>query len=351
MWPTEDQPDYGIFVKRQVDSLRSLGVRCDVLFVEGYRGAWEYVRAASRILRLNWSGRRPSVIHGHGGETSLVVRWYWRGPVVVSYCGSDLLDVRRGRSARISTAHLRSFLLRHWSRFMTATITKSEAMEAVLPATTRGRNVVLPNGVNRTLFRPVPRDGARAQLGWSSADRIVLFAADPTEARKRYWLARRACEEAQRSSGPIRLEVASGVQPDAMPRLMAAADCLLLTSTIEGSPNVVKEAVTCGLPVISTDVGDVQRVLAGVEPSWICEARREALAAALVECFSSRRRSNGRQQATWLAEDHVAQRLVDIYGSLVANFRASEPAAGLADLSSRASPTPAAPPSAVGSRE
>ncbi len=240
--------------------------------------------------------------------------------MVVSYCGSDLLDVTRGRSARISTGHLRSFLLRHWSRFMTATITKSEAMEAVLPAKTRGRNVVLPNGVNRTLFRPVPRDGARAQLGWSSADRIVLFAADPTEARKRYWLARRACEEAQRSSGPIRLEVASGVQPDAMPRLMAAADCLLLTSTIEGSPNVVKEAVTCGLPVISTDVGDVQRVLAGVEPSWICEARREALAAALVECFSSRRRSNGRQQATWLAEDHVAQRLVDIYGSLVATL-------------------------------
>lgn len=317
LWPTEDQPDYGIFVRRQVDSIRSRGVRCDVLFVQGYRHAWEYVRAAFQILRLNWSSARPRLIHGHGGETSLVVRWYFRGPVLVSYCGSDLLDVTRGDRTRIYAGHLRCLLLRHYSRFMTATITKSAAMQAVLPAETRLRNVVLPNGVNRNLFRPLSRGDARAELGWRPAERIVLFAADPNEERKRYWLARLACREAERRIGPIRIHVASGMEPDAMPRLMAAADCLLLTSSIEGSPNVVKEAVTCGLPVISTEVGDVHHILAGVEPSWICAARPEALGAALVECLASRRRSNGWQRSTRFGEDQIAKRLVDLYASLV----------------------------------
>jgi teichuronic acid biosynthesis glycosyltransferase TuaC len=329
LWPTEAQPDYGIFVRRQVESVESLGVKCDVLFVEGYRHAWEYVRAAARILRLNWSRARPRLVHGHGGETSLIVRCYLRGPVLVSYCGSDLLDATRPDGACIYARQARCFLLRHYSRFMTATITKSAAMAAVLPAKARRHNVVLPNGVNRNLFRPCSRDGARAGLGWPFADRIVLFAADPNEERKRYWLARLACAEAERCIGPIRLEVASGMEPDTIPLLMAAADCLLLTSSIEGSPNVVKEAITCGLPVISTDVGDVHQVLAGVEPSWICAARPPALAAALVECLSSRRRSNGWQQAAWLGQDQIAKRLLDLYGSLVPVVRLTEPTRGV----------------------
>lgn len=317
MWPTEHQPAYGIFVKRQVDSVRARGIKCDVLVVEGYRHRSEYVRAALRILSLNWSRTRPRLIHGHGGETSLIARCYLRGPVLVSYCGSDLLDTTRTRGSRISTRRIRTVVLRQYSRFMTATITKSAAMQAVLPARTRRRNVVLPNGVSRNLFRPRPRDAARDQLGWPSGERIVLFAADdPAAERKRLVLARLACAEAERRIGPIRLEVACDVRPDRMPNLMAAADCLLLTSSIEGSPNVVKEAVNCGLPVICTDVGDVREVLSRVEPSWVCAARPRALAAALVECLSTRQRSNGWQVSAWLGEDQIATRLLALYGSL-----------------------------------
>jgi glycosyltransferase involved in cell wall biosynthesis len=317
MWPTEHQPAFGIFVKRQVDSVRALGLDCDVLVVEGYKHRSEYVRAALRVLSLNWSRARPCLIHGHGGETSLIARCYVRGPVLVSYCGSDLLDTTRRRGSRVSAWRIRTVVLRQYSRFMTATITKSAAMEAVLPARTRRRNVVLPNGVNRNLFRPRLRHAARNQLGWPSGERVVLFVADdPAAERKRLWLARVACAEAERRIGPIRLEVACDVQPDAMPNLMAAADCLLLTSSVEGSPNVVKEAVSCGLPVISTDVGDVREVLSRVQPSWVCAAQPEALAAALVQCLSTRQRSNGWQASAWLGEGQVANRLLAVYGSL-----------------------------------
>ena len=47
-------------------------------------------------------------------------------------------------------------------------------------------------------------------------------------------------------------------------QMMRDADLLLLTSRSEGSPQVVKEALSANLPVVSTRVGDVETLLDGV---------------------------------------------------------------------------------------
>lgn len=316
MWPHDGNPAYGIFVKRQVESLRALGQTPEVMFVEGHRSRMSYLRAAWRMVRLNFSPHRPTLVHGHGGETALVVRWYVRAPVIVSYCGDDLLGTPGASGSLTRGSLLRRFVLRRLAPVMSATITKSAEMETALPAAARGRNLVLPNGVDRRLFACRPRDEARRELAWSPAERVVLFAADPSVPRKRYPLAEHACELAEREIGDIRLHVAWGTSPADMPRLMAASDCLLLTSQIEGSPNVVKEAVTCGLPVICTRAGDVAEVLDGVEPSWICSDSPTELARALAACLRDRRRSNGWERSAWLDEEQIARRLLELYDRL-----------------------------------
>jgi glycosyltransferase involved in cell wall biosynthesis len=316
MWPHQGNPVYGIFVKRQIESLQDLGLDCDVLFIEGHRTRWEYARAAVYMLSLNWSKARPRLVHSHGGETALAVRWYVRGPVAISYCGDDVLGTPRADGSLITSSRVRCFVFRQMARLMTATITKSTEMEATLPAKARNRNIVVPNGVDRSVFRRRPRDAARRQLGWADTHRIVLFAANPDVERKRHWLAAAACREAERRIGPVQLVICNGTLPDAMPLHMAGADCLLLTSSIEGSPNVVKEAVACGLPVVSTDVGDVRRVLRDVEPSWICAPNPDELATALVQCLAKPRRSNGWEQSAWLGQDQIGLRLLDFYRGL-----------------------------------
>jgi glycosyltransferase involved in cell wall biosynthesis len=328
MWPNEHKPAYGIFVKRQIESLRRLGLECDVLFVEGYRTRWDYARAALYMLALNFSRRRPRLVHGHGGETALVVRWYVRGAVLVSYCGDDLLGTPRADASLTRSSRARRFVLRRQAALMTATITKSREMENALPRLVRRRNLVVPNGVDRSLFRPQPRAQAREQLGWPQDARIALFAADPAVERKRFWLAQAACRMAEADLGPIRLEVAWGTPPAAMPRLMAAADCLLLTSAIEGSPNVIKEAVCCGLPVISTDVGDVRELLDGVSPSWVCAAEPAALSTALVQYLAALARSNGWEAGAWLDESQIGARLLRYYDQYAAGI--TPPAAAAA---------------------
>jgi teichuronic acid biosynthesis glycosyltransferase TuaC len=144
----------------------------------------------------------------------------------------------------------------------------------------------------------------------------VLFAADPRIPRKRYWLAKAAVERARSRLPDLKLELASGVTPDRIPLLMNAANCLLLTSSIEGSPNVVKEALMCNLPVIATPVGDVVELLDGVVPSHVCEPSEAALAEALVESLRDPRRSNGREASGRLDAGVVAHSLLELYDEL-----------------------------------
>ena len=51
------------------------------------------------------------------------------------------------------------------------------------------------------------------------------------------------------------------LQNDLIPEIINCADVLALTSFFEGSPTVIKEALACGIPIVSTDVGDVKYIL------------------------------------------------------------------------------------------
>lgn len=317
LWPTPDRPTYGIMVKRQVDSMRQLGIVSDVLYVRGFVSPLAYLLGALRLLSWNLSARRRyRLVHAHGGESLLCARFYVRAPVLISFMGADLLGATLADGSLAREWRIRTRIMRQCSRLASATITKSAEMASVLPGRVRARNTVLPNGVDRVAFVPLPQSEARARLGWGDDERVVLFAGRARVPRKRLDLARRACAEAEHALGPVRLQVADGVDPAVMPLLMNAADCLLHPAASEGSPNVVKEALACNLPVIATPVGDIPLLLDGVAPSYVREPTVTALASALVDCFSQRRRSNGRERSEWLSQPQIGARLAELYERL-----------------------------------
>jgi glycosyltransferase involved in cell wall biosynthesis len=324
-WPNEENDTYCVFIKRQTESLVARGLRCDVLFIRGYRSPLAYALAAFRLAGWSVSRRRQyKLVHAHSGEAALSAAFYRRSPLLVSYLGDDLLGTP-DRDGTVTLAwRLRRAIVRQHSRLASRTITKSAEMQAALPSRVRARNTVLPNGVDTELFRPQDRAEARRRLGWPSEGRVALFAGDPDVPRKRFWLARAAVERARSELGDVRLEVARGISPDRMPLLMNAADCLLLTSSIEGSPNVVKEALMCNLPVVATPAGDVRQLLEGVEPSYVCHAAEPALADALVDCLHTPRRSNGRERSSRLDAQVVAGSLLGLYGQLAPTMQLAD---------------------------
>src|SRR5262249_41791700 len=116
----------------------------------------------------------------------------------------------------------------------------------------------------------------------------------------------------------ITLKVMSRNTRDEVRLMLNAADCLLVTSVHEGSPNVVKEAMACNLPVVSVKCGDVAERLRAVRPSAICDYDARKLAEALFQIVSTRARSNGRDElkSQGLTASVVAERLTQLYSGL-----------------------------------
>jgi glycosyltransferase involved in cell wall biosynthesis len=113
-------------------------------------------------------------------------------------------------------------------------------------------------------------------------------------------------------SEPVELHPVSGVPHEKMPVYMNAADVLLMTSKWEGSPNSVREALACNLPVVATDVGDVSEHIGALPLSQVCQTDDE-LVGALVTALESQRTPRGREQARDLGLEQMGEDLLDVY--------------------------------------
>ena len=81
------------------------------------------------------------------------------------------------------------------------------------------------------------------------------------------------------SRSPVRDRIHLLGPRDDIEQIFQAIDVFLLTSTREGLPNVILEAMACGVPVVSTDVGDCRELVRHGVNGFLapCGARRELL--------------------------------------------------------------------------
>lgn len=290
-----------------------------VHFVDRVGRRMAYPRAAWRMLLLNLGPQRFDLIHAQTGHCGALARLQFRYPVLTSYVGYDVYGKQRTNGGIAIKSRVEAWLFRNLARTFAATITKSRGLSDALPASARPRDTVLPNGVDRRLFRPLARQQARERLGWSLDGLVVLFVGDPKVPRKRFRLAEEACARARESFPELSLRVCSGVPVPRVPLWMNAADVLLLTSLAEGSPNAVKEAMACNLPIVAVDVGDVRDVISGTERCRVTDDSSERLGDALVEVLADApARTDGRDRTAHLSLETIAARLLQIYEQLVA---------------------------------
>jgi teichuronic acid biosynthesis glycosyltransferase TuaC len=287
-------------------------VDVDLFHVRGYRSQRNYMHGAMRTLAWN-RGLQADVVHGHYGHTGLLARLQVRRPVVISYCGDDLLGTPGGDGSLTAKSQVEVAVFRQLARTANATITKSRAMESVLPPAARARNHVIPNGVDTGFFTPVARDDARAELGWDADERAVLFAGDPELPRKNHALAAAVVERLSERDPGVRMRVAWGVSRDQMRTMYAAADVLLHTSLIEGSANVLKEAMAMELPVVGVPAGDAEERLAGVAGCAVRPYSAEPLADAVEAAFAHGRSPEAREAVSALTAESIAERVISVY--------------------------------------
>jgi glycosyltransferase involved in cell wall biosynthesis len=116
---------------------------------------------------------------------------------------------------------------------------------------------------------------------------------------------------------------------DDIPELLPALDLMVLASKGEGFPNVVGEAMACGVPCIASDVGDAAAIIGetgSVVPPRDAQALAEAILAHLARGPDQRARLGAAARERIIAQYSIAaavQRYEAIYASLVAARGAS----------------------------
>lgn len=299
------------FIKAQADSLVATGNDIEFSPVLG-KGLWSYLKHVFVLHKLlkhaGWD-----IVHAHYSLCGIVASFASLGvlgrngkkvPVVVSLMGSDVKGVKWVLNV------IRLFARKYWN----VTIVKSKDMKDKLGLEAP---LIIPNGVNIGVFDHLPQAVCRQRLGWNLTGKIILFGADPSRIVKNYALAEAACSMLK--AGNCMLKTLGRIPHDQVPLYLNACDVLLLTSKWEGSPNIVKEAMACGIPIVTTQVGDVAWLLEGVSGCFITRTDPQDISVNLDNALQFNAKTNGRERLVKLGLDarDVAKQMIDVYTSVL----------------------------------
>jgi len=321
MYPTEEDPSYGIFVRDHVESLRAHRITVDVFFTNGRESRSAYISRLAALAKT-LRGEEYALIHAQHSYCMFqlaAVRPVVGAmpPVVFTIHEGEALSTHRSTLWQDSFLKVFAYSKRI-KKYALRMADKVVSVEERLPRAVgfTGAFSVIPPGVDTSLFRPMDRMQCRSSLGLPAAEKIAFFPADPSRLGKGFALLQKALD----CSGiNIRVVAAGRLQHEAMPKYMNAADIVVQTSAFEASPMVVKEAMACNRPIVCTDVGDVRALfgrtggcfIALVDPRDIGEKISMALGSIGAQ---------GRSRLLELGLDlgHTTRKYLDVYKAIAA---------------------------------
>ena len=290
---------YAPFITEQVEAVEKQGVECNYFGVDG-KGIIGYLRQIPK-LRKAIREFRPNVIHAHYGLCGLLANYQRRIPVVTTYHGSDIND------PKVLLLSKRSI---HRSRFNIFVSQKNVDI-----ARPRKDFALIPCGINLEDYPIIDKAAARRQMRLSPSGKYVLFAGAFDNPVKNAPLAKAAMALVQEAE----LLELKGFSRSQVAILMQAADAFLMTSFTEGSPQVIKEALACGCPIVSVDVGDVQERIKGIDGCVISSREPESLARSIRNALAYEGRTSGREsiEKNGFSNDFIAARIISVYKRIV----------------------------------
>lgn len=286
------------FIVEQVEALKKQGCTIEFFGLQG-KGLLGYLRNLP-LLKKKIKAFCPDVIHAHYGLSGLFANLQRHVPVVTTYHGSDIND------KKVLPFSKMAMRLSAWNVFVSR-----KTLEIAKP---KKKYILLPCGIDLSDLQLTDRTESRRKMGLQDDRKYILFAGAFDIPVKNAPLAKDTVACLQENQAEL-LEL-KGYSREEVTLLMCAADAFLMTSQTEGSPQVVKEAMACGCPIVSVDVGDVKERVAGLEGCFVSDSRNpNDLANLLGKAFAFGRKTDGRKKIVADSLDNrlVAKQLFEIY--------------------------------------
>jgi teichuronic acid biosynthesis glycosyltransferase TuaC len=291
------------FILEQADSLNRLGVSTDFFLIKG-KGWLGYLLNFPALTRKIKS-YNPSIIHAHYGLSGLLANLQFKVPVITTYHGSDLNEARYRYLSILST------FLSNYNVFVSNQLQNRTFK--------RSNGSIIPCGVDLNLFHPIEKSSAKELMNIPKGEKIILFSSSFDNQIKNYPLAKRSCECLDKD---VELYELNNYTREQVNLLMNASELVLMTSLHEGSPQIIKEAMACNCPIVTTKVGDVNLVLSNTPGCFITSFETDDIYAKIKLAIKFRNESgftNGRERLIELGLDSetIAGKIVHVYKKML----------------------------------
>ena len=286
------------FITEQAEALKWQGCEIDFFGLQG-KGWRGYVENLPK-LKQEINVFRPDVVHAHYGLSGLFANLQRKVPVVTTYHGSDIND------KKVLPFSKAAMYLSSWNIYVSQKI-----LDIAKP---KRRFSLLPCGIDLSELQLTEKSEARMKMGLDAEKKYILFAGAFDNMVKNAPLAKETV--ALLNDVNVELLELKGYRREDVTLLMCASDVFFMTSFTEGSPQVVKEAMACGCPIVSVDVGDVKERTDGVEGCFVAQGRKPDELARLIKDamrFKGKTQSRKRLLADCLDNRQVTGKLINIY--------------------------------------
>jgi N-acetyl sugar amidotransferase len=307
----------GSLIMDQGESIKAQGIGIEYFTIKS-KGFSGYLRNIFK-LKNHLKKNQYDIIHAHYGLSGIVaiLANNKHNKLVISFMGTDLLGIVAPDGKITIMGKLLVILIHKFVKYADYVIVKSQAMADKIAFKNKS---VIPNGIDLKLFSPIERSFALKKLGWDQRFHHLLFMSDPERPEKNYILLESAL--AQLKSDDIQLHLLKNIPHGEVVYYYNASEVCLLCSYHEGSPNVIKEAMACNCPIISTNVGDVRKVfgntkgcyISSFDPKDVAEKIRMALDFANNDGHTC---GNERILELGLGSEIIAKKLTEVYGKVL----------------------------------
>lgn len=257
MYPTPDFIYNGIHVNEQILYLtQKYSLEYQVEFINGRKSKFNYIKSIFTINKLI-SKNNFDIIHVHFGLSGLFLLFnpFIKTPVIVTLHGSDTMAgkaygfmlpitrqvVKRAKRVIIMNENMVNLFNKHSTK-----LTK------------------IPCGINVREFNV----GRKNRIGAFK----LGFPGNKDRPGKNFSLFKEIVDKLSTEGYPVEIIEFHNLTREEVIQNLSTLDCMLMTSLYEGSPQINKEAMANGVPIVSTNVGDVKKILSGVSNCFVVDS-------------------------------------------------------------------------------
>ena len=157
----------------------------------------------------------------------------------------------------------------------------------------------------------------KKKLGWNKNTRHIVFSSAFDNKVKNAKLAKSVTSEIPN----CQLVELKGYSKEQINLILNASDLLLVTSFSETGPIIVKEALACNCPIVSTDVGDVSKIVSNVHNTYISSYDPKDIRTKIDLILSNPKKINGREAVDSYELDRIALRVKNVYKKTLKKYK------------------------------